>query len=176
MILKPINAVYITTNLIKKSKNPTKLIKNKGVKLLAVKLTESKRQMQEIIENYKSLWLRSIEERKAIARVGSQAKFMMLNRTRLMEESATEIEEFLWNEFKVCKENLYYLHLRIAEHCLTTWFDDVNEKEASVLFLNRTFDNWTRNYASIVQKEQLKKVGFVFSINRLIYLTIVRLF
>lgn len=137
--------------------------------------------MEEILENYKTLWLKSVQDKKASYRnkdnnntktaeaaatseqpqpqpseptspVGSH-KYVTFNRMRLLEDSLSEIESYLWDQFDRSVENLYYLHLRLAEHCLTTRFPDVNLKDSSVLFLNKTFENWMRKMLTATRQQ-----------------------
>lgn len=113
-------------------------------------------EMETVLENYKTLWSKSFRSENNTAEKRAEinsGKFIVLNKVKLLESFANDIEEFLWNEFKTCKENLFYFHLRLAEFCL--YHNDLIHKESSVLFLNKTFEYWYRQYS---RKDQTKVV------------------
>lgn len=124
------------------------------------KIRTSPIKMEEILEGYKALWLKSIEDKKGLvttstnnkpnfpivnaAIANNQHRTVTFNRMRLLEDSVSDMDAYLSKQFDKSSENLFYLHLRLAEFCLNTWFPDVYVKDSSLLFLNKTFESWIR--------------------------------
>lgn len=122
--------------------------------------------METILENYKQLWFKSIvkqvenkstkdnnddqDDQNENENDGKQQKFLVINKLRLYEAGLNDLEEFLWENFKNSKQNLFTFHLQLAE--LIVNYSCFPAMEVSVIFLNRTLDNWYRHKVHTTKK------------------------
>ncbi|RNA18755.1 hypothetical protein BpHYR1_006016 [Brachionus plicatilis] len=101
--------------------------------------------MEPIVEKFGTLWISCFETKHE----GNKNVVPITNRVRILEDHATEIEEFLWEEFADSKLNIYQLHLNLIEY-----FQLINvvNTDACIIFLNRTFEGWWKQQINRVKR------------------------
>ena len=105
--------------------------------------------MNQIGLQYKALWTKSITDISPRGPDENQ-KFLCINSTRISRDTASEIEQFLWNEFMNIENNIYDAHLTLIEFCHTQ--SDMKNRQVGIIFLNQTFENWYKQ-----QKNRMRR-------------------
>lgn len=100
--------------------------------------------MEPVIEQFGILWIKSFS-----GKLDQTQKYIILNKIRIPEDHANDIEEFLMKEFVNSKQNIFHMHLALIEYFQT---NTLLNQEAGVLFLNRTFESWWKQQINRVKK------------------------
>lgn len=101
----------------------------------------------DLAKNYKTQWLTLIHSKIDPLNKNS---FTTFQKRLLNKEKSKQIEDFLNNEFKNTKLNIYTIYLDTNDYLNT---ENIYEMKLSLLFLNRIFENWLKTKSKPPHKD-----------------------
>lgn len=101
--------------------------------------------MEPIVKKFDILWINSFEKKHE----NNQNLILITNRIRILEDDATEMEQFLWEQFISTQNNIYQLHLNLIEYYQSI---KVINSDACIIFLNRTFEAWWKQQINRIKR------------------------